>query len=439
MKGKLLKSLNESTPDLIKRMFSKAIRNRVINNKSFKDTLEELEEFDYLDNESKKDKHLEKLRETLIYAYENTKYYKEIFDKINLDPYKFNDIEEMKQIPIIDKKFVLDNFNDIISKQEIDHYIAYTGGSTGKPLKILLDTNSIYIEKAFVYNYWAKYGYDYSKSRMITLRGLEFKDKFYKYNPIDNQIILNPFMLNEETIYKYIRVINKFKPEFIHGYASAIYNLCRIIEKKNIKIKVKLKGVCFVSENVNKYEREYIENILGCKSNIFYGHSERAVFAEWIDNSYKFNQLYTHVQFIPTDEEYIYRIAVTGLINRKMLLINYMPDDTVEIRNNEIMIHGHWDKELLIGKNNQRISMAAINFHNKVFSKIKMYQFEQFNPGMVILNIVEDEKLTKNDKEVIVNIINTKLKNIIDVEINVVKEIPLTKRGKYNKIIQHIK
>ena len=158
MKGKLLKSLNESTPDLIKRMFSKAIRNRVINNKSFKDTLEELEEFDYLDNESKKDKHLEKLRETLIYAYENTKYYKEIFDKINLDPYKFNDIEEMKQIPIIDKKFVLDNFNDIISKQEIDHYIAYTGGSTGKPLKILLDTNSIYIEKAFVYNYWAKYG-----------------------------------------------------------------------------------------------------------------------------------------------------------------------------------------------------------------------------------------------------------------------------------------
>ena len=274
---------------------------------------------------------------------------------------------------------------------------------------------------------------------MITLRGLEFKDKFYKYNPIDNQIILNPFMLNEETIYKYIRVINKFKPEFIHGYASAIYNLCRIIEKKNIKIKVKLKGVCFVSENVNKYEREYIENILGCKSNIFYGHSERAVFAEWIDNSYKFNQLYTHVQFIPTDEEYIYRIAVTGLINRKMLLINYMPDDTVEIRNNEIMIHGHWDKELLIGKNNQRISMAAINFHNKVFSKIKMYQFEQFNPGMVILNIVEDEKLTKNDKEVIVNIINTKLKNIIDVEINVVKEIPLTKRGKYNKIIQHIK
>mgnify|MGYP004517133795 CR=1 FL=1 len=438
MKGKLLKKLNESTPDSVKKIFSKHIRNKVINNKSFKNTLEELREFDTLDDVSKKNKHLEKLRDTLIYAYENTKYYKDVFDKVNLDPYKFNNIEDMKKIPTINKQFVLDNFDDIISKQEIDHYVAYTGGSTGKPLKILLDTDSIYKEKAFVYNYWSKYGYNYTNSRMITLRGLEFKNKIYKYNPIDNQIVLNPFMLNDDTIDEYIKIINKFKPEFIHGYASAIYNLCRIIDKKNIKLNVKLKGICFVSENVSKHEKEYIEGILECKSNIFYGHSERAVFAEWIDNSYKFNDLYTHVELIQTEEQGIYKIATTGLINKKMILINYVPDDTVEVKNNEMMIHGHWDKELLIGKNNERISMASINFHNKVFDKIKIYQFEQFVEGTVQLNIVEDEKITDKDKLEIINIINTKLKNILDVKINIVENIPLTKRGKHNKIVQHI-
>lgn len=438
MKGKLLKKLNESTPDSLKKIFSKQIRNKVINNEEFKNTLQEIRKFESLDYISQKNMHIEKLRETLIYAYENTVYYKKIFDEIALDPYKFNSIDDMKKIPTIDKQFVLDNFNDIISKQEIDHYIAYTGGSTGKPLKILLDTASIYKEKAFVYNYWGKYGYDYTKSRMITLRGLEFKNKIYKYNPIDNQVILNPFMLNEETIYKYIKIINKFKPEFIHGYASAIYNLCRIIDKKNIKLNVKLKGICFVSENVNQYEKEYIESILGCKGNIFYGHSERAVFAEWINESYKFNELYTHVELIPTDEQGIYRIATTGLINKKMLLINYMPDDTVEIKDNKMMIYGHWDKELLIGKNNERVSMASINFHNKVFDKIKIYQFEQFVEGEVNLNIVEDQKLTEKDKIEIINIIDTKLKNVLDVEIKIVKNISLTKRGKHKKIIQHI-
>lgn len=439
MKGKLLKKLNESTPDIVKKILSKKIRNKVINNNSFKNTIQEIKEFDSLNYEEQKNKHIDKLRETLIYAYENTVYYKKIFDEIGLDPYQFDNVDDMKKIPIIDKQFVLDNFDDIISKQEIDHYVAYTGGSTGKPLKILLDTDSIYKEKAFVYNYWGKYGYDYTKSRMITLRGLEFKNKIYKYNPIDNQIILNPFMLNEETVDQYIKIINKFRPEFIHGYVSAIYNLCRIIDKKNIKLDVNLKGICFVSENVNQYEKEYIENILGCRGNIFYGHSERAVFAEWVNESYKFNELYTHVELIPTDEKGIYRIATTGLINKKMLLINYMPDDTVEVKDNKIMIYGHWDKELLIGKNNEKVSIASINFHNKVFNKIKIYQFEQFVVGTVNLNIVEDEKLSEKDKREIINIINTKLKNILDVEIKIVKNISLTKRGKHNKIVQHIK
>lgn len=438
MKGKLLKKLNESTPDSVKKVFSKTIRNKVINNNSFKNTLQEIKEFESLDFREQKNMHIEKLREMLIYAYENTIYYKKVFDEIGLNPYEFKDLDDMKRIPTIDKQFVLDNFNDIISKQEIDHYVAYTGGSTGKPLKILLDTDSIYKEKAFVYNYWGKYGYDYTKSRIVTLRGLEFKNKIYKYNPIDNQIVLNPFILNEETIEKYIQIINKFEPEFIHGYGSAIYNLCRIIDKKNLKINVKLKGICFVSENVNEYEKEYIENILGCKGNIFYGHSERAVFAEWINNSYKFNELYTHVELIPTDDQGIYKIATTGLINKKMILINYMPDDTVEIKENKMMIYGHWDKELLIGKNNERVSMAAINFHNKVFDKIKIYQFEQFTKGSVNLNIVEDEKLSEKDKKEIIHIINTKLKDILDVEIKIVKSIPPTKRGKHNKIIQHI-
>ncbi|QAS62028.1 hypothetical protein [Clostridium septicum] len=101
---------------------------------------------------------------------------------------------------------MLDNFDSLVSTEEIDNYVAYTGGSTGKPLKILLDTNSIYKEKAFVYNYWSKFGYDYNSSRIVTLRGLEFNNKIYKYNPIDNQIILNPFTLNEGNIEEYVKL-----------------------------------------------------------------------------------------------------------------------------------------------------------------------------------------------------------------------------------------
>lgn len=438
MKGKILKKINNYTPDFAKKIMSNYIRKKVIGNKYFVETLNKIHEFESLDNIDKKQIHFEELKNILIYSYEHTIYYKKIFDKINFNPYEFNDICEMKKIPIINKEIVLNNFEDLISDENIDYYIAYTGGSTGKPLKILLDTESIYKEKAFVYNYWEKFGYDFNNSRIITFRGLEFKDKLYKYNPIDNQIILNPFKLNEENIETYIEIIHKFNPEFIHGYVSAIYNMCRILNKKKLSLKSNIKCVFFVSENVTNEERIYIEKTLNCKTNIFYGHSERAVFAEFLNNGYVFNDLYTNVDFIKTEEENIYKIACTGLLNKKMPLIRYVPDDSIIIKDNKIQIYGHWDKELLIGKNDEKVSIASINFHNDIFNKIKYYQFEQFKKGEVILNIVEDKKLKEYDKKEILDTINLKLKDVIDVKINLVDDILLTNRGKYKKVIRHI-
>lgn len=438
MKGKILKKLNENTPDVIKMIMSKQIRAKVINNDVFKKEFEEIQYFEKLNLKEKERIHLERVKGVLIYSYENTEYYGNLFKRINFNPYEFKDLSELNKIPTISKEDVLNNFEKIISKEDIDHYEAFTGGSTGKPLKILLDTASIYKEKAYVYNYWSKFGYDYRKSKIITFRGLEFSGKLYKYNPIDNQIILNPFKLNEENIDQYINIINKFKPEFIHGYVSAIHNFCKILNKKNLKINSKIKCIFFVSENVTEGERRYIRDTLNCDTNIFYGHSERCVFAENYEGGYIFNDMYTHVDFINSNEEGIYEIACTGLINKKMPLIRYVPDDKIMIKNDNILIQGHWEKELLIGKNNEKISIASINFHNDIFDKISLYQFEQFEKGKVVLKIVEDSKLYNEDLDRIKEIIYMKLKDVIDIEIKCVRKIHLTKRGKYKKIIKHI-
>lgn len=440
MKGKLLKKINQTMPDSIKKFFRKQIRAKVINNSIFKETKNEIKSFNDLSEEEKNKYHLKKLKETLIYAYENTIFYKKTFDKVGFNPYNFSDIKEMDKIPTINKELILEHFDEFLSKENIDYYEAFTGGSTGKPLKIFLDTNSIYKEKAFVYNYWSKFGYDYKNSKIVTFRGLEFGNKIYKYNPIDNQVIVNPFKLSDENIDKYIKIINDFNPEFFHGYVSAINNFCKLLSKNNIKLKANIKCVFFISENVTCEEKKYIEEVLNCKTNIFYGHSERAVFAEYFNGSYEFNKLYTHVDFLKKkDTENLYEIACTGLLNKKMIFIKYIPDDVVEIINNKINIYGHWDKELLIGKNNENISIASINFHNNVFSKVKFYQFEQFERGKVVLNIVEDSKLTENDKKEILEILNKKIKDCIDVKIKVVESIELTKRGKYKKVIKHFK
>lgn len=438
VKGNILKKLNSGTPDIIKKVFSKYIRRKVILNKYFLNKVEELDKYAHLSEVEKQELSMKNLKEILIYSYEKVPYYKNIFDKHGLNPYKFSDIEEMKDLPLLSKNKIIENFHDLKSREEINCYVASTGGSTGKPLKILLDTKSIYEEKAFVYNYWSKLGYNYKTSKIITLRGVEFGDKLYKVNPIDNQIILSPFKLNKDTLHKYIKIINSFKPEYVHGYPSAIYNLCKLINNENIKLKVKIRGVFFVSENLDEAEKKYIEETLDCKSLIFYGHSERAVFAEKYEDGYKFNSLYGVVEFIPEKEENHFSIVCTGFINRKMPLIRYKLDDIAIVENGKIHIVGHWDKEMLIGKNDERISMASINFHSNIFEKIKMYQFEQYNKGEVTLKIVEDDRLTDKDKQLMKASLALKLKGVINFNIEIVDKIELTNRGKLKKIIQHI-
>lgn len=438
MKGKLVKRINDNMPSLLKKALMKPIRYKVINNNNFKLMIDEIDSFKVLTNKEKDEIHFDKLKKTLIYAYEHTAFYKEFFDNNKFNPYEFSDYNEFKRLPYIDKKIVIDNFEKLVSDEKVDYYEAFTGGSSGKPLKILLDTDLAFKERAFIYKYWENIGYDYKKSKLLTLRGVEFGNKLYKYNAVDNQIMLNPFKLNNDNILSYVKVIDKFSPEFIHGYPSAIYNMCKILKRNNLKLKKSIKGVFFVSENVEKYEKDFIEEFFNCKSMIFYGHSERAVFAEMFDDSYSFNNLYCDVDLKYDEEENVYKIITTGLLNKKMPLIRYMPDDKVIVNNDKVMIYGHWDKELLIGKNGEKISIASINFHNNIFNKIKLYQFEQFEKGKVVINIVEDEKLTKSDFKLISDELNKKVKDILEYEFNIVNEISFTNRGKFKKIIQHI-
>lgn len=437
MKAKTLKKLNDKIPDFIKIIISKPIRYMLINNNVFKNEYRRIIEFKSLNNQEREKIQFDNLKKILCYAFENTIYYKKIFSSIGFNPYNMKSLSDIKKIPLIAKEDIIQNENSIISKEKLDYYIATTGGSTGKPLKILLEKESIYKEKAFIYSYWSNLGYDYKKSKLVTFRGVNFYNKIKKINPIYNEILLNPFILNEKNISDYIKIINKFKADYIHGYPSAIYNFCKLIYMNNLKLDVKIKGVFFISENVYKNQREFIEEVLNCKTLSFYGHSERAVFAEEYNEKYTFNDLYGYSEVVNINGEK--RIVCTGFLNKKMPLIRYLTDDYVEGEEGKYAIVGHRSQNYLIGKNNEVISMAAMEFHSNVFSKIRFYQFEQNEKGKVVFNIVEENKLISEDIEKINYELKKKFDDIIEYEIRFVNKPKLTSRGKFNLLIQNIK
>ena len=292
----LLKKMNTVLPDSMKTAAGPLIRGKLIYNNVFRNQYAVLDKYGTFSCAEQEKIQIETLKATLIHAYEHTAFYHTMFDRVGFNPYDFSSFDEMEKLPIITKADVSAHYDEMQADDISDYYHATTGGSTGEPLNILLDRQSIYKEKAFIYHYWKKAGYDYKKSKIITFRGLEFHGKYSKANPLYNEIVMNPFLLNKKTITIYIKKIERFGAEFIHGYPSAIFAFCKLAEEKSINLKGLFKAAFFISENVFDYQKNYIERILDCNSYAFYGHSERAVFAEQIGGGYSFNKLYGYVE-----------------------------------------------------------------------------------------------------------------------------------------------
>ena len=97
-----------------------------------------------------------KLKETLFYASTQTKYYKNIFNKLECHIDEFNHLGDIKNIPFIDKDIVRENYNDLIAHDypKKKTFFVTTGGSSGEPMQFLQSKNVWSKELAFVNHFF---------------------------------------------------------------------------------------------------------------------------------------------------------------------------------------------------------------------------------------------------------------------------------------------
>ena len=190
-----LKRIRDNMPESLKYIVAPVLRNKLLNNKYFIEYYDLLNKRESLDSGSVKAYQLEQLKSILIYSYQNVPYYHDLFRHSDFDPYKFSDFQEMSKLPFLTKDIVRDNFDKLISTQYIKngYYTATTGGTTGKPLKVLLDYDSIFKEIAFIYYYRSKLGYNFT-DKLATFRGVEFDGMLWKLYPMYYEIFFSPFI-----------------------------------------------------------------------------------------------------------------------------------------------------------------------------------------------------------------------------------------------------
>ncbi|MBN2589426.1 MAG: methyltransferase domain-containing protein [Sedimentisphaerales bacterium] len=459
------KKLWEQTSPSVKKLISVfflVLPNKAAFGKKFYNNINFLSSVEWRPSEQVRQYQLETLREILNIAYEKTKFYRQMFDSVGFNLNDFDSLDYLRKLPTINKQTIIDNLSDICTKNINENNVDYvsTGGTSGIPLNFYINAGRSAIEYAYLISSWERAGYKLGMP-MAVLRGRIVRpDKnglFHEYDPILKHHYYSSFHLTEENMARYLKHITTIGQCFLHVYPSSASTLAKFILRSGRHAPKNIRGIISESEIVYPEQRQMVEEVFGCRLFSCYGQSEKVVLAAECEKSDNYHIWPTYGYFELLDDEgnpvttpgQRGEIVGTGFINTVMPFIRYRTgdlatyvDDHCSICGREHIlisdIQGHRVQEVLIADDGSEISWTALNMHDDTFLNVRQFQFMQEKPGRAVLRIVPADGYLQYDTEKIQRNLGNKLNGRVTFSIELVKEIPLSERGKAIYVDQRI-
>ncbi len=396
---------------------------------------------------------VEQLRDLLIHAGKNVPYYRKVFREYGFKPEKVQCINDIKMLPYLDKEIVRDRPDELLDESIPKSRLIRTGtgGSTGIPVAIYGIKETEEKHWATIVDLWSRVGY-HPKARIVSFYHniTSGKKEMLPYKKYANQIIISRNFFDKEWLRRFIKMIKKFKPDFICGFPSHLTSFCTFMEEINEKPIEGLQAVLTYSEGVVKWQRKVIEGMFGSRVFSSYGMVEKVLYGgacEHSDNIHFYPQYGIAESIIGRDKNS--EIVGTGFINYTMPLIRYRTMDIGEIngfcngcdRFYPVVkkLEGRVE-DFLIDKYSNIISIIGVGTHSHSFDNVKMYQFYQEEKGKALLRIIKKNVYTGADTLKIKDEIIKKLgiSDNLDIKIIFVDDIERTLTGKARVIIQKL-
>ncbi len=332
------------------------------------------------------------LIDTVNFAIKNVKYYRDRYKGIII-----NTIEEFEtKIGFIDKNEVMRYWDDfLVDNIDLNKCaITTTGGTSGKPLKIIQSNNRYAVELAFIHSIWNRAGWRYNKRGVIRNHKLP-NNQTFRINPITKEYIFDAFRMSPDYAKQIHTVLSLNKIHFIQAYPSAAFQFCRLCQTQNLDLSF-IKAFLCGSEAVTEEQHRFINGDLGIPIMSWYGHSEKLVLGGYCEgnNAIHIEPSYGYFELLKT--EYLEgkktsefgEIVGTTLYNHMMPLIRYKTGDFADYagsycsscdRHLPILnkIYGRWDKSIIYREDGTTTSITALNLHDNIYSQLDGIQYIQ--------------------------------------------------------------
>ena len=380
-----------------------------------------------------------KLRRVLAHAAMTVPFYKKLFVRKGIA----TDDVTIADFPVLDKKDIRGHENDFVSEgwsKKLNW--TRTSGSTGEPFR--------FARSEYDYAYatlWKgldRWGIRPGDKRVFVKgvdirRNVSFTTRIWRriYEMLNRCIVVDAHFLamSDDNVEHELHRIIRYRPQYIHGYASSIYVLARYVEKYGMDCsRMRLKAIVTESEKCYAFQRQVIERVFKAPVVENYGSVEFGMIAQPArDGRLCINEDHVYAETTPDGE-----VVLTNLDEYGFPLIRFKNGDKVIIGevHDELpyrtlsSIEGRVAETIRLpngGALQGYIVMYPISKHMRY---LREYQVYQPDINHLFIRIVEIEPLPKEIERQIICEMRSITGDDIDIEIQKVPSIPLTKRGK---------
>jgi phenylacetate-CoA ligase len=398
---------------------------------------------------------VERLKKVLRYASTEIKYYKNLFNQISFSADSVTSLEDLTKIPVLEKETLRLKADEFVPHdiRKRSYAVHKTSGSTGTPLSVNLDKKTYRLVMALLVDHEKQNGVNFGAKR-ATFAGRmvqkieNMKPPFWRFNSAENQMLFSSYHLNSDTFPFYLTELNKFKPDEIIGYPSAIYSFACFVRESNLSLQFTPKAVITNSETLFNWQRTVIQDVFGCKVTDYYGTSEAVVFAGQCEKlNYHISPLLGELEVVNKDDNRIYGesgdILCTTLSNYAMPLIRYRVGDVGVMRTEACScgnihpylssVEGRTD-DVIVTRDGRNI--GRIDHIFKGVNGIKECQVVQNNYDNFTLNMVQGLDFSEDNVNLIVDNLRKRIGNDIVISVRTLPVIPRTASGKFKGVIK---
>lgn len=386
------------------------------------------------------------------HAIETVPYYRTRYRDLDV-----GSVEEfVGEIGFIDRDIVAADMDSFISTHvdRSTYDLCTTGGTSGRPLRLLAPKNRYVVELATMHTLWGRAGFAF-EARAVTRNKRLPSSCEYVVNPITREVIFDGFRLDPQSLARVLVVIQREGIRFIHAYPSTAYELARQMQRQGWPAQ----GMTFLSgsENVFPYQRKLIVNELGARFYNWYGHTEKLVLAGHCEHTtdYHVEPTYGFFELVDDTGRPITTPGVTGEIvgtslhNPGMPLLRYRTGDRAEYVGDHCVacgrrvpvfrdVAGRWNGEKIFITDDRYVTTTALNLHDELLSVLHGLQYVQEKVGDVTVLVVKSPQFTRRHDEALRAHYRDKLGGLQHLEIRYVDTLQRHRNGKVTHLISSV-